>query len=151
MYEDAWKKSGFNHKMEFKEYMKAPRKRKRNVTWFNPPFSKNVTTNIGKIFLKMIDKHFPQNHKYRSLFNRSNLKVSYCCMPNMEKIIKSHNAAVLREKIENAHKCNCRRPRTCPMNGNCLASCVVYKASVKSENEEKVYYGSCMVTTKNRL
>ena len=150
LYENALKKSGFNHKMEFKEYIKAPRKRKRNVTWFNPPFSKNVTTNIGKIFLKMIDKHFPQNHKYRSLFNRSNLKVSYCCMPNMEKIIKSHNAAVLREKIENTHKCNCRRPRTCPMNGNCLASCVVYKASVKSENEEKVYYGSCMGTFKER-
>ena len=36
------------------------------------------------------------------------------------------------------------------MNGNCLASCVVYKASVKSENEEKVYYGSCMGTFKER-
>ena len=59
LYEDALEKSGFSHKMEFKEYQKAPKKRKRNVIWFNPPYSKNVTTNIGKVFLKMINKHFP--------------------------------------------------------------------------------------------
>ena len=31
-----------------------PRKgkqRKRNIIWFNPPFSKNVATKIGSIFL----------------------------------------------------------------------------------------------------
>ena len=46
----------------------------RNVTWFNTPFSKEAKISIGKIFLKMMDKHFPLNHKYIPLFNRYNLK-----------------------------------------------------------------------------
>ena len=41
-YQEALKKSGFSHKLEFQP--PAPlstkkRNRKRNVTWFNPPFS----------------------------------------------------------------------------------------------------------------
>ena len=34
------------------------RNRSRNVIWYNPPFSRNVTTNIGRLFLNLIDKHF---------------------------------------------------------------------------------------------
>ena len=151
IYEDALKRSGFDHKMEYKNYNKAPKKRRRNITWFTPPFSKNVETNIGKLFLKMVDKNFPLQHKYRSLFNRSNLKISYCCMPNIEKIIKSHNSKVLKEADENEKKCNCRYNNPCPLDGNCLASCVVYKAEVTSDDEEKIYYGSCMGTFKERF
>jgi hypothetical protein len=32
--------------------------RKRNITWYNPPFSKNVATNIGQTFLEIIDEEF---------------------------------------------------------------------------------------------
>ena len=39
------------------------RKRKRNIIWFNPPYSKNVTTNIGKTFLQLLSKHFPKDHQ----------------------------------------------------------------------------------------
>ena len=31
--------------------------------WFNPPYSKSVKTNIGRIFIKLISKCFPLNHK----------------------------------------------------------------------------------------
>ena len=31
---------------------------KRQIIWFNPPYSKNVTTKVGKFFLRLIDKHF---------------------------------------------------------------------------------------------
>ena len=54
--------------------------RKRNIIWFNPPFSKNVSTNIGKNFLNLINKHFPINNEYRKIFNHNTLKISYSCI-----------------------------------------------------------------------
>ena len=41
-----------------------------NVIWFNPPYSKNVKTNIARDFLRLLDKHFPPSHKLYSIFNR---------------------------------------------------------------------------------
>ena len=38
------------------------------ITYFNPPFSENVKTNIGKEFLKLVSKHFPPDHKLHPLF-----------------------------------------------------------------------------------
>ena len=44
------------------------KKRKQNIVWFNPPFSENVATNIGKEFFSLLSKHFPPN-KYHKIFN----------------------------------------------------------------------------------
>ena len=62
------------------------RNRKRNIIWFNPPYAK-----VGRVFLRLIDKHFGANHKYHKIFNRHPIKVSYSCMDNMESVIKQHN------------------------------------------------------------
>ena len=35
------------------------RRRARKIIWFNPSFSFNVKTNVTKIFLPLIDAHFP--------------------------------------------------------------------------------------------
>ena len=35
------------------EKNKEQRQRNRNITWFNPPYSKNAKTNIVKIFFKL--------------------------------------------------------------------------------------------------
>ena len=67
------------------------RKRTRNVTWFNPPFSDNVATNIGKKFFRLLDKCFPPGHQLHQLLNRNTIKLSYSCMPNVKQIISSHN------------------------------------------------------------
>ena len=116
--------------------------RKRNITWFNPPFSANVSTNVGKKFLTLIDKHFPVHHKYRKLFNRNNLKVSYSCMSNMESIIKKHNTKILNKKTQTTDKkCNCRIKENCPLGGECLKKDIVYKATVKTDNNLKIYFG----------
>ena len=53
---------------------KCKKTRLRNIIWFNPPFSINVTTNVARKFLKIVDKKFPKNHKFRKLFNRNTLK-----------------------------------------------------------------------------
>ena len=64
---------------------------KRNIKWFNPPFSQTVSTNVGKRFLNLLDKHFPPNNQLHKIFNRNTVKVSYSCTPNVGSIIKSHN------------------------------------------------------------
>ena len=77
---------------------KRKRQRKRNIIWFNPPFDKNVTTNIGRRFLQLLDLHFHVGHPYHRICNRNTVKVSYCCMPNMGSIISSHNHKILKSE-----------------------------------------------------
>ena len=69
LYNDALKESGFNYNLK---YSKTPdqnvetetkKNRKRKIIWFNPPFSKNMKTNIDKLFFKLFNKHFPPNSK----------------------------------------------------------------------------------------
>ena len=84
------------------------KRRQRKITWFNPPYSKNVQTNIGEKFLKLIDKNFPKDHPLRKIINRNTVKVSYKCMPNMKQKISTHNFKVLQgEKIQPIYGCNC--------------------------------------------
>ena len=49
-------------------------KQKWKIIWFNPSFSKSIKTNIGKIFLQLLSKHFPKNHKMNKFFNRNAVK-----------------------------------------------------------------------------
>ena len=58
-------------------------KRQRKISWFNPPFSRNVRTNVGEQFLKLIDKNFPKTHPLGKLIERNTVKISYRCMPNI--------------------------------------------------------------------
>jgi len=121
-YKEALQKSGF--KFEPNYIVKEPpseserqekaekKKRKRKIIWFNPPYSKNVQTNVGKIVLKLVKKHFPKNHMLHKLFNKNTVKVSYSCMPNIATIISGHNKQLLSPKQE-THSCNCRRKTEC--------------------------------------
>ena len=77
---------------------KRRQNRSRNIIWYNPPFGRNVKTNIGKQFFKLLKKHFGKNHKYQKIFNEMNIKVSYSYMDNMKKIINSHNKYVTSKK-----------------------------------------------------
>ena len=56
-YQEALKKSGYNFKLNFEppSPSQKSKNRKRNITYFNPPFSKNVQTKIGDQFLNLID------------------------------------------------------------------------------------------------
>ena len=72
--------------------------RQRNIIWFNPLYSVKVETNIGKTFLKLIDKNFPKTNKLHKIFSRNNVKVSYSCLPNFSNMIKLHNNRILSEE-----------------------------------------------------
>ena len=92
--------------------------------------------------LTLIDKHFSPQHKYRKLFNWNNLKVSYCCIDNMESIIKKHNAKIINQKVDTLRSmCNCRIKDKCPLNGHCLKKDIVYKAHDKTGSELRYYFG----------
>ena len=72
-YEKALKKSGYNIKLQYKPTNQNPRNKihcKRNIIWFNPPFSKSASTKIGNYFLNLLDKHFPKNHKFSSIMSK---------------------------------------------------------------------------------
>ena len=88
-YQQAFQKSGCNYELKYtprnKHREKPNQKRSRNITYFNPPFSKNVQRNIGQKFLQLIKKCFPSNHPLKKLVNRNNVKISYKTMPNLQK------------------------------------------------------------------
>ena len=110
-YEKALKESGHTHTLKYIEKTPAQpenenenrnvngdRKKKTKIIWFNPPFSRGVSTNIGKIFLKMIDKHFPKRNQLHKVFNRNTVKISYSCTRNMKMIIQAHNKKILNKR-----------------------------------------------------
>ena len=53
--------------------------RQRKIIWFNPPYSVNVETNIGKTFLKLIDKHFPKTQELY-LYRDGFFCLKPCCL-----------------------------------------------------------------------
>ena len=157
-YQDALDKSGYKHKLKYQANINTAnnkKQRKRNIIWFNPPYSKNVKTNIGKIFLNLIKKHFPSHHKFHKLFNKNTVKIIYSCTRNIKTIINSHNAKILFPKKSTEQRtCNCLNKENCPLEQKCLTTNIVYKAKVTSNNEnhqEKVYFGSCETTFKKRF
>ena len=145
--------SGNNSKLSFMPKKPRRRNRQRNVIWFNPPFSKNVETNVAKSFLKLIDKHFPDNNTLHKIFNRNTVKVSYSTTENMKQIINKHNKKVLsNNETKDDESCNCRDKENCGMNGvNCRQTNVVYKGIASTTSKpDKVYIGLTEQKWKNR-
>ena len=72
--------------------------------------------NTGKEFLKLINKHFPPQHKLNRILNRNSIKINYSCMPNMKAIITGHNKKLLeKESSQQSKPCNCKNKDICPL------------------------------------
>ena len=156
MYEKSLRTSGFAANLKYckvseKSNVKKKR-RKRQITWFNPPFSMNVKSSVGKQFLKLVDKHFPKSNKLHKVLNRNTVKVSYSCTKNMASIMAAHNRRILKPN-DVMFGCNCRDRSKCPLDGKCLTPQIVYKAVVTNEvnDEKKVYIGVSGTTFKERF
>ena len=68
----------------------------------------NIKHNVSKLFMRMIDKHFPHHHKFHKLFNRNNVKLSYSCMSSMKNVIQTHNSKIMEHpKPTNNKTCSC--------------------------------------------
>ena len=134
-YQQALTNSAYTYKLAYKppnQTQKRHRSRKKGRLYFNPPYSLSVKTNVGKIFLQLIDKHFPKTNSLSKIVNRQKVKLSYRTTPNMKKIISSHNAKILRKsEITPPEKtCNCRQKDSCPVEGKCLTDNIIYQATV---------------------
>ena len=146
-YEEALNKCGYDTKLKYvqsqsKINSKNAKQRKRKIIWFNPPFNKNVTTNVAKSFLKLIDEHLPSSHRLKKIFNRNIVKVSYSCTVNMSNIIKGHNKRITQPITIVNQRCNCRNKNECPLDGKCRTPNVIYKCVVSAPNtQDKVYIG----------
>ena len=85
-YQQALDKCGYNHKLQFKHPLnltnnKNTRSRKRKIIWYNPPYSKNVSTNVGQSFLKIIDEELPADHPLYTRYStviQSRLATAVC-------------------------------------------------------------------------
>ena len=77
-FQDSLQRSGYRHTLEYSpstDLATKKKNRKRPITWFNPPFSMNVRTSIGKEFLNLLDKAFPPDNPLSKLFNRQTVKI----------------------------------------------------------------------------
>ena len=100
-YAQALSKSGFSEELKYnnkdsKEQTrnKEKRKRRRKIIWFNPPFSLNLKTSIGKLFFKMLKKNFSKSNPFSKIFNKNTIKISHSFTRNMKLIISSHNKQI---------------------------------------------------------
>ena len=134
------------------EPSKKKRSRKRNISWFNPPFNSSVRSNIAGDFLKLIDECFPLGHPLRKLINRNTVKVSYSCTPNMATIISSRNENFLSVPPTEKRTCNCPKNNPCPLDGKCLSENLIYQATVtQADQTTNCYIGLTSTTFKARL
>ena len=135
--------ASYNFKMKYQPPTASPppkknRTRTRQIVWFNPPFSLNVETNIGKEFFQIIDK-FPKINILAPIINRSKVKMSYRTMKNMNQVVSSHNKITLADDEPVQPVCNCQRSKKhlCPLPGQCTVDAngpvesVVYRAEIE--------------------
>ena len=135
-YQKARDESGYHYTLQYEPAKTSKRKNRQrnNILW-----------------------HFPKNHKLRKIFNRNTIKISYSCMNNTKQIIDNHNKHILTAStqidntataaaasIDNNKTCNCRQKNTCPLDGNCLQSSVIYQQATvtrKDNNTTETYIG----------
>ena len=170
-YEQLLSKAGHEVVLEYKETAQnnenfnsgTSRKRKkrkgRKCIWFNPPHSDTVSSDIGRLFLNAVEKHFSGDKFLRKLFNKNNIKVSYSCGRNVKQEIQGNNKKVLQEHwnnilqpVQEDRMCSCPRNKICPFNGECLRKNLVYKATVSCQGKkDMIYIGQTTTTFKARL
>ena len=126
----------------------------RKITSFNPPFNISVATNVAKMFLSVIDKHFPKDKRLSKIFNRNTIKVSYSCLPNVKQTISNNNHRLLQQhrmkkSTQDSKLCNCRQKSSFSLDGKCLTKCIEYKATVTetTSNNQETY----MALTENEF
>ena len=145
MYQKALADSGYAFQLAYHEPSNPTTNRRRNkrkIIWFNPPYSKSVTTNIGAKFLALVKKHFPPGSVLYGACNRNTIKLSYSCTKNVRSILQAHNRKVLNNTLDpDDAPCNCRKKDQCPLQGACQKP-VVYKATIEVEDIKKTYIGS---------
>jgi hypothetical protein len=158
-YDRALRNSGFPNNQQLHYVAKdknnkvtnRKKNRPRKVVWYNPPYCRLSNINIGKKIIDLVYRCFPEQHPLRKICNKSNLKISYSCCKNMDRIISAHNSIKFQKFLEGEINsqvdikqpgCNCKKGDICPLNGRCLIENTVYLAELRVEEDPifKRYY-----------
>ena len=174
IYQQALTNSGYNEELTYcKSSPKTRQPRYRKIVWFNPPFNMDVSTNIGRIFFNLLDRHFPAGSALFRIFNRNYIKLSYSCTNNFDNLVKKHNLKILNKINKNNNintqnendsnkinsikntsssaSCNCMNKSNCPLLGKCLTKNVVYLASVICQGHRTKFYVGSSFDFKDRF
>ena len=102
LYESALKNSVFSYNMKFEApFENTRRNRNKKVIWFNLPYNLDVKTNIGKIFLNLVNT----------------IKISYSSIPYVKNLIKQLNSNILSNNQDKIQRpCNFRMKESYPLN-----------------------------------
>ena len=102
LYESALKSSVFSYNMKFEAPVENTRRnRNKKVIWFNLPYNLDVKTNIGKIFLNLVNT----------------IKISYSSIPYVKNLIKRLNSNILSNNQDKIQRpCNFRMKESYPLN-----------------------------------
>ena len=75
-YQKALNKCGYQSTLHYEPPITNKQKdsQQNNILWYNPQFSKNVSTNIRHRFLTIKDKYFRKDHKLKRIFNLTQSK-----------------------------------------------------------------------------
>ena len=123
-------------------------------TLVQPPIQKKFQHQIGHRFLTLIDKHFSKDRKLRKIFNCSTIKICHSCKNNTKQTIASHNKRNLNSSkhiddtadntnTKDTKTCSCQQKNTCPLNGTCVQSSLIYQATItrKDNSTTETYIG----------
>ena len=158
-YKEALTKAGYKYETRYQQKIRqnttTTKNRRRNIIWFNPPYSANVVTKVGKHFLSSLDKYFPPRKEFHKIFNRNTVKINCSYMSNMNTNINSHNHKITSPKtIPKQRTCNCVDKAKYTLSQKCLINNIIYKAVLTSTNRryrEKIYFGTAETTFKLHL
>ena len=111
----------------------------------------------GREFLALLDKHFPKGTALNKILNRSTVKISYRCLPNMGRRLSMHNSKILKKAVDPAPKpkatCNCQisKRADCPVPGACNQDGAIYEATVKTDDSRVESYVGLAKNFKKRF
>ena len=88
--------------------------------------------NVGKIFLRLVKKHFPKENPPHKIFYKNTPKVSYSSMGNVTSVLAAHNGNILYPKMSD-FCCNCRSKTDCSLDNKFLTPKIVYQAYVRND------------------
>ena len=160
-YQEALVRAGYDHILTFNNNhtnsnnTRKNRKRTRKCIYWNPPFSKNVKTNLIAEFLKIV-RNFPKNNVLAPIINTNKIKASYRTVPNMARHVSRKNGRVLKRTVAPPPpSCKCQRSRKphCPVPGQCTITNVCYSCKVERTDNHRCesYIGQTSRPIKKRI
>ena len=119
--------------------------------WHNPPYWANAKTNIGKILFKLLDEHFPREHKFYKLSNINTVKSSCSSIKNRVSLTAPYIGSIIKSNNQ-VYWCICRQDHDCPLRRVCLTPAIVYQSIIikNKDDANEIYYGLCENAFKDR-